>query len=300
MLYQETFQSGENSSEINVSCCIYINGVKYKNAGFPNHCHSFFEFEYIMQGSGESQIDGKRIKVDDRCLLIKPPLCVHGAVGNDRSANMVIQFGYNFLSRNATTFPKNSLLVPTCKILDNGVIHVEEKSQLEQYLLDIAAIAPSFLTPVENEERNIRYSPEYEWKLNALTLRLIAYLMEEGYLIIDNTAGNFSDVPRIQMVLNHLISRPEEKISMEDAARMACMSYSYFSLTFKKIIGRSFVDYCNDIKIHRAEELLNLSKMSITEISSRLGFGSVSYFNRIFKSYNGRTPMQYRNNSIET
>jgi transcriptional regulator GlxA family with amidase domain len=147
---------------------------------------------------------------------------------------------------------------------------------------------------VELSERDIAYSAEYEWKLNALTLRLIVQLIESGYLVIDNDAGEFSNLAQIQAVLNRLITRPEEKFSMQEAARMACMSYSNFSRTFTTIIGRSFVDYCNDTKVHRAEELLKSTNMSITEISHKLGFGSISYFNRIFKSYNGSTPMQYR------
>lgn len=302
MIYQETFQSGENPSEINVSSCIYINGVRQqqthgndKNFEYPIHCHSFFEIQYIVKGRGETQLNGRQIDTPDNSLLLVPPLSVHGSYGSDkRIINLVMQFSYDFLWRNAGSFRKNSMLVPTGELLENGVIKVEKESLLEYYLLEISGISPSFITPVVLERADIEYSMEYEWKLNGLTLMLIDQLLETGNLTIENNTGSVSDVVQIQSVLNRLITRPEEKLGMEEAARMACMSYSNFSRTFAKIIGRSFVDFCNDSKVHRAEELLKSTNTTITEISQKLGFGSVSYFNRIFKAYNGTTPLQYR------
>lgn len=295
MLYQETFQNGENTSEINVSCCVYINGQNGKNCGFPIHCHSFFEMEYIIDGSGVLQMNGKHIKVSQNSLIIKPPLCAHGAIGNGKSTNMVIQFGTRFLSQNAISLPKNSLLLPNKKVQETGFITIEKGSYMENCLLELVALVPSFITPFDLMEHRIKYTPEYEWKLNALTLNLITCLVAQRYLTIIDNVGNFSDVTQIQAVLSRLITKPEEKLTVEDAAKMACMSYSYFSRVFTKIIGRSFIDYCNGAKVHRAEELLESSELSITEISRNLGFGTVSYFNRIFKNYTGSTPMQYRN-----
>ena len=172
---------------------------------------------------------------------------------------------------------------------------MEKNSELERLLLEIVKIVPVFVTPLEDENRKIEYSPEYEWKLNSLTLSLLVYLLENKYLAIVEDACDFTDVLQLQNVLNRIVKNPEEKLSMKDAAKMAGMSYAYFSRTFKKTIGQSFVDFCNAIKIHRAEELLKSQKFSVTDIANSLGFGSVSYFNRIFKQYNGSTPTQYKN-----
>lgn len=300
MLYQETFQSGENPSEINVSSCIYINGirpnlVRTENYEFPNHCHSFFEMQYILKGRGETQVNGKVIQTDNNSLLLIPPLSVHGSFGRDKDIiNLVVQFSYDFLLHNAASFKSNTLLMPAGELLKNGFIQVESGSLLEQYLIGISEISPSFITPVELVRQDIEYSVEYELKLNGLTLNLIGYLIETGNLGIKDDIGNFSQVVQIQSILNRVITHPEEKLPVEEAARMACMSYSNFSRTFTKIIGRSFVDFCNSLKVHRAEELLKATNLSITEISQKLAFGSISYFNRIFKFYNGNTPTQYR------
>ena len=63
---------------------------------------------------------------------------------------------------------------------------------------------------------------------------------------------------------------------------------------FKETIGYNYVDYCNLARIFRAEELLLNTDLSVTQIAEQLHFGTVSYFNRLFKKHTGQTPLQYR------
>lgn len=296
MLYQEKFQNEENPAEINVSCCVYQNGIQEESFGFPNHCHSFFELEYLLEGDGESFINGERIPTKAHCLLVKPPLCMHGYHGNGKSSNMILQFGYNFLNKCASTFHQSSLLAPTGKLYKHCLINVDACSILETLLAQLVDLSPTFITPLSSAERRIHYCPLYEWKLDYLTLGVLTFLLENGYLTITQNACIFSDVAQLQTVLNHLIKYPEERLELNEAAKLAGMSYSYFSRTFKKIIGRSYVDYCNMNKIRRAEELLEARTLSVTEVAMSLGFGTTSYFNRIFRQYNGITPTQYLKN----
>lgn len=296
MLYQETFQSGENPSEINVSSCVYCNGThqdsKIVKSEYPSHCHSFYELDYTYEGLRELIINGKHFYVTENALFLVPPLVIHSTVGIGKNVNLVLQFSCDFLSHNASTFPKNDMLMPAGEMLENGLLMVKAGSAIERSLNRIREISPNFITPTA--EAQVDYSVQYEWELNGLTLCTIEQLLETGNLTVANNIGNTTEVIKIQSVLNRLITYPEEKLSMRKAAQMACMSYSNFSRTFTRIIGRSFVEYCNQVKVHRAEEYLGMPNMSITQISQRLGFGSASYFNRIFKRATGYTPMQYR------
>lgn len=301
MLYQETFQSGENPSEISVSSYIYINGKLEDNmitVGFPDHCHSYFEIQYFFSGSGETRIDGKPIRTVPNSLYLIPPLHVHGQSGHERMVNLVIQFSHNFLSSNAFAWKKNSTLLPAGEMKKNGIIMVEPGSRLSRYIAEIEEISPRFETWLPESEKKFEYTVEYEWKLHSATLGIITELLDTGNLVISENAGDVSETIRLHAVLNHLVTHPEEKLGMEKAAKLACMSYSNFSRAFKEAIGRSYVDYCNSLRVRRAEELLKTTKISVTNISQMLGFGSVSYFNRIFRTYTGSTPMQYRKESM--
>lgn len=72
------------------------------------------------------------------------------------------------------------------------------------------------------------------------------------------------------------------------------VSYSYFSRTFKKIMGRSFTKYLNELRLDAAKRRLLTSDMNITEIAADVGFSSSSHFIASFKSYTGITPLQYK------
>jgi AraC-like DNA-binding protein len=72
------------------------------------------------------------------------------------------------------------------------------------------------------------------------------------------------------------------------------IGYSYFRKMFKKYTGVPPVQYHLDLKILRAKELLLNTDKSIKEISYELGFQSIYYFSRVFKSKLGLSPSVIR------
>lgn len=131
-------------------------------------------------------------------------------------------------------------------------------------------------------------------RLNARTLSLLSCLFDDGLIRPEYTDTLPVCLEEMQVLINRLVTHPEEKLSMEEAAACTHMSYSNFCRSFKLILGCSYVDFCNMIRVRRAQELLQNSRKSVTEISALLNFGSVSYFNRIFKKITGCTPLGYR------
>ncbi len=72
------------------------------------------------------------------------------------------------------------------------------------------------------------------------------------------------------------------------------IGYSYFRKMFKKYTGVPPVQYHLELKILRAKEMLLHTDMSIKEISYKLGFQSIFYFSRLFKSKLGIAPSEIR------
>ena len=71
-------------------------------------------------------------------------------------------------------------------------------------------------------------------------------------------------------------------------------SHSQFSRAFKDYTGIALIDYLVSKRLEYATELLQKTDYSILNISSTIGYDSLSFFIRLFKKQYGITPLQYR------
>ena len=72
------------------------------------------------------------------------------------------------------------------------------------------------------------------------------------------------------------------------------MSRPSLSKKFKEDPGENIADFILKEKTEEAKRLLRYSDKSLTAIGSYLGFSSASHFSRVFKTYVGSTPSEYR------
>ena len=96
--------------------------------------------------------------------------------------------------------------------------------------------------------------------------------------------------------LNTLIadnmSNPELDVAF--LATNMCISRSLLFNKVKAITGMGIVDYVNKQRIEQSIVLLTTTTMNITEISEVVGFSSLRYFSKVFKSIKGEIPSAYR------
>ena len=195
----------------------------------------------------------------------------------------------------SSSMEEHCILVPSVILREKGSFLINSGTAMDNMIQELIENVPTILLPVpESEVQLAGYPCQQEIRLSAALLSLLSALLDSGLLRIENTELNTSHLAKMQMLLSRLIRHPEDKLTMEAAAALTNMSYSNFCRSFKSTIGYSYVDFCNVVRIHRAQELLLHSQMSVTEISELLNFGSISYFNRIFKKHTGCTPLTYR------
>lgn len=72
------------------------------------------------------------------------------------------------------------------------------------------------------------------------------------------------------------------------------ISRSYFSVKFKKYVGVTFGDFIQNLRIQKAQQLLNETDQNVTEIAYESGYEDVYYFNRVFREKVQCTPNEYR------
>jgi two-component system response regulator YesN len=84
-------------------------------------------------------------------------------------------------------------------------------------------------------------------------------------------------------------------ISVSNIADSLEVSETYLSRIFNKNVGTSIPNYINQYRIGKAKEYLLNTNLKLYEISEKVGFNSLAYFNTTFKKIVGCTPSTFRN-----
>ncbi len=74
------------------------------------------------------------------------------------------------------------------------------------------------------------------------------------------------------------------------------VSAPYFSRLFKRVMGRTFVDFLTERRVAEAQNLLHMTALPVGEIAARVGYARQSYFTKRFRQCTGMTPRDYRTN----
>ena len=102
----------------------------------------------------------------------------------------------------------------------------------------------------------------------------------------------------IQNSIDYIKRNFSKQISLDDMAKNAAMSASYFSKIFKTVTGVSPYNYLMTTRIENALESLKSTNKTITEIALECGFASITSFNKAFKSAVGRVPTEIRKKEV--
>jgi len=86
------------------------------------------------------------------------------------------------------------------------------------------------------------------------------------------------------------------KISLKEIADASGLSAPYFSTIFKNEMGENLSNYLNRLRVEKALVMLGETDSPINEISAACGFEDQSWFSKVFKSYTGISPYEYRKN----
>ncbi len=103
------------------------------------------------------------------------------------------------------------------------------------------------------------------------------------------------DMPIIERIKAEIDATLKEDISVKEIAENVGISNFYMAHLFKKEMGITVSDYRNSVKMSRAKDLLIHTDMKISDVAYESGFGSGSYFAKLFAEHEKVSPSTYRN-----
>ncbi len=99
---------------------------------------------------------------------------------------------------------------------------------------------------------------------------------------------------RARLLFDHHYGEP---LTVDEVAQKLRVSRATLFRAFRAEHGVSPKQFLDGLRLERAMRLLRASDQSVKEIASGCGYGSESYFSRVFKQQTGQPPGQWRRNA---
>lgn len=247
------------------------------------HWHDCIEMLYLIEGSARQHINEKCFDVKKHDLIIIDEGDIHYTTctpGEDVRI-LVVKFLPEVVESNCYRAFESKYIFPflndkrkkNCYSVDT-LISSEEIDDLLMRLY----------------EEFIKRTQGYEIFIKGAIYQLIAYLVRNNILNINQSIGREKELLRLDKLLKYIENHYMDDIDLKKAADMQNLSYYYFSRYFKKITGRTFKEYINFVRIREAERLIMSGETNMSQVAYDVGFGSISSFYRTYKKIRGYSP----------
>ncbi|TCK92630.1 AraC family two component transcriptional regulator [Natranaerovirga hydrolytica] len=86
------------------------------------------------------------------------------------------------------------------------------------------------------------------------------------------------------------------QLNLSGVAELFEVNKVYLSKLMKQEMGKSFIEYLTDVRLHKAKGILESEFQRITmyNLATKVGYTSQHYFSRVFKKTFGMSPTEYR------
>jgi len=140
--------------------------------------------------------------------------------------------------------------------------------------------------------------PGKEWQVKSLFYQVLALLCSAEKDARHRIHPLTIDRPRDESVLRdqveaYLQLNWNRAVTIHELARHLGLSHSALSHRYRQIVGETFVQTRNRLRVYRAKELLLQPNASIKEVAFELGFSDLANFTRIFRRVVGLPPKAF-------
>lgn len=129
---------------------------------------------------------------------------------------------------------------------------------------------------------------------NTQSVNDIYSIFEELITEIRNNDDDYENSRIINNVYHIIEAEYMTDLTLESVAQRLYFSASYLSHLFKKETNQNFIDYIKNYRLQKSCELLKNTNLRISQICTKIGYESTSYYCALFKSTYGMTPTEYR------
>ncbi len=244
------------------------------------HWHREFEIVRVLKGKLELSLDNITYELSrgDFCFIESGTL--HKGIPTDCIYECIV-FDLNMLlNRTATDKYIRPFLNGTIGL--NTIFHTHNNP--------LGVVVSGIFDALSKKDEN------FELEVFSLLYKMFALFYKSNITVASsksrqNLQQNRIIIRQLEWIENHFA----EAITLEQLSTVSGLSPKYLCRFFREHTGQTPIEYINNIRINNAcHELRHLNR-TVTEAAYNSGFNNLSYFTKVFKSFKGITPNQFKN-----
>ena len=258
--------------------------------GAPNqlirwHFHEEYELHLILNSSGQMFVGDYIGQFSPGNLVLVGPHLPHNWVSQDlpseglEQRDLVIQFSNDSIRQVIELLPELREIRPLLDRARNGV-----------EFFGISELATRRMRRIQ-QSHGVARLIEFCHLMQELNHH------QEYKLLSSVQLQSFNDdqsSDRISEVVDYISSSFDSRLALTEVAAKFGMSESRFSRYFRRMTGNTFTAFVNQLRIHKACELLLETEQYVSTICYAVGFNNLANFNRRFMELKGMTPTDFR------
>ena len=175
----------------------------------------------------------------------------------------------------------------TSEMVRGGVVDFEPRTGLHDPL--ISQIALTIGNEIEGEYPDHVLADALN---TALAVQVTRLCTDPAAIALEPSNGLSRE--RLRRVYDYIEVHLDDRLTLTDLARVACLSPYHFSRSFKQAVGVGPQRYVMRRRVERAKALMRLTDQSLAIIAQEVGFADQSHLISVFRREIGVTPGHFR------
>ncbi len=238
------------------------------------HCHKEMEILYVVSGELKIVLSNQPYVVKSGEVAFVPGMTMHSITKiSDGTRFLYLEIGPFFLGKSFEMLQKLSYAQPI-------YAKTEEAKNIFALLDEI----------VEEWQRKT-FESELIIRGDLYKLAAVLYRSFPQKKVVTKNEKEQLLTHAVEEVIRE---RYHTAITVKEAAALCGYSVSSFCRVFKKAFGTSFHALLNEVRIEKAQLLLQDTTLTVAEIARQTGFADAKAFCRLFKKQSGITATAFR------
>lgn len=271
---------------IQISALYSVHYFEYSSSyQFTGESHDFWEFLYVDKGALRVVANKESHSLTRGQIIFHAPGEFHALAADGVAAPNLVVVSFRCDSPAMEFFRRRITFAGAAERMLMARIVEESRAAFSTPMDD-----PTTTTLVRRSDAPLGCEQLLVTALEELLIRL---LRQDPQQIPSPRSQSQTDRGPLDDVLHYLEQRLDRPLTVEQICRDNMIGRSQLQRLFHEQTGGGVMEYFSRMKVKAARQMIREGRLNFTQIAEALGFQSVHYFSRRFKSICGMSPSEY-------